>query len=240
MKGFYHSLGKLGVYAQFILWLFAFYWTDSEIFAGIISNMEFPNNSLFLLLIVFTQILLFRNFYYASGIHSFAKDMPLNYQEEETFTQCKKCNIRRKERAHHCRYCNRCIEEMDHHCFSLNNCIGKKNYHYFIGYIFLVEINSTIIFWCTLYKLVHYFKEISIIYKLKYGILVLVSFAASFGVFFLLCFHVYISLVNLTTLEFNYTSLRVSEEKKENKYNDKNWTSYLVDIFKKIIRLFCP
>ena len=129
---------------------------------------------------------------------------------------------------------------MDHHCFSLNNCIGKNNYRYFISYIFLVVINSTIIFWATLYKLVYHFNEIGIINKIKYSAIVLVSFAACTGMFFLLCFHAFLSLTNMTTLEFNYTSLRVIEETKENNYNDKNWKNYLLNALKKILRLFCP
>ena len=243
MDKLYYFLGQLGIYAQIFLWMLAFYWTDLEVFSGIMQNMKFPKNFLFLLIVIFSQFLLFRNFYYAVKIHSYAKNIPFNINEEQeslTLTQCKKCNFRRQKRAHHCRYCNKCIEVMDHHCFSLNNCIGKNNYHYFIGYIFLVEINSTNIFWATLYKLIYHFNEISLVNKIKYGAIVIVSFSVWTGMFFLLCFHAFLSLTNMTTLEFNYSSLRVIEEKKENNDNDKNWKNYLFNLLKKILRLFCP
>ena len=239
MEKFYHSFGQLIVLSQLLLWVLAFYWIDSEILSGIISNMKFPNNSLFLLIVISSQILFFRNFYYAVKIHSFAKDTPFNFiEQQESLTHCKKCNILRKERAHHCRYCNKCIEVMDHHCFSLNNCIGEKNYHYFIGYILLVEINSTIIFCSTLYKLIYYFNKINVIFRVKYGAIVLISCPLSISMFFLLCFNIYLSLTNLTTLEFNYKNLRVIEEKKEN--NDKKRVNNLIEVLQKVLRLFCP
>ena len=54
MDKLYYFLGQLGIYAQIFLWMLAFYWTDLEVFSGIMQNMKFPKNFLFLLIIIFS------------------------------------------------------------------------------------------------------------------------------------------------------------------------------------------
>lgn len=241
MTNYYHILGKTCLISQIFLWIYAFYFFDFEILSQTVLKQKFPINYLYLFSVIFLQVLFFRNFYYAATINSFVKEEKLDSLEEpENLSRCKKCNFLRKKRAHHCRYCNRCIEVMDHHCFSLNQCVGQNNYRYFIGYIFSVEINSGYIFVMTFLKFLKIYNKLKFIFMLKYVVFIFVSFITLCGMFFLLLFHVYLSVTDLTTLEFNYEKLRVDEIKNDSEKNSTDFKNSLINGITKVIDVFCP
>ena len=216
MNNMYTVLGNLQIIFQIILWLLSFYWLDFELFTYILNDYYFIK-IISGLIIMWSQLFLFQYFLYVvqtDSIYEVENDTELqNIQERLDYTICKKCNIARLKRAHHCRYCNKCVLKMDHHCFSLNKCIGENNYNYFIKYIIMIELNSSYIFWIGIYVLFNYYSEIKLFGCIKYGVLVFVSFMESCGLFFYLLFHVYLNLVDLTTLEVIYPNLRVKPKK---------------------------
>ena len=108
---------------------------------------------------------------------------------------------------------------MDHHCFTLNKCIGKNNYQYFLKYLIFAEINSSIIFWITIYVCYNYYSEFNLILYIKYGIMIIGSFMGSLALFFYLLFHIYLYLSNFTTLEYIYPNLRIDMIKRRSNNN---------------------
>ena len=207
-------LENLPIYMQIILWLFSFYWLDFELFTYILNDSTF-SKLLSGVIIISSQIFLYEYLYYLAKIDSILEkenDPELqNINEKHDYTTCKKCNILRPKRAHHCRYCNKCILTMDHHCFSLNKCIGKNNYLYFVRFLIFAELNASYVFWISSYVCINYYSQLSYFLLIKYGILIFVSFMASCGLFFYLLFHIYLNILNLTTLEFIYPKLRIKE-----------------------------
>jgi palmitoyltransferase len=161
------------------------------------------------------QLFLYQYLYYVvkvDSIFEIENDNELqNINEKHDYTTCKKCNIMRPKRAHHCRYCNKCILQMDHHCFTLNKCIGKNNYPYFLKYLIFAQLNSSHIFWITIYVSYNYYSEFKLVSFIKYGILIFASLMGSCGLFFYLLFHLYLNLTNLTTLEYIYPTLRINK-----------------------------
>ena len=207
-------LENLPIYMQIILWLFCFYWLDFELFTYILNDSTF-SKLLSGVIIISSQIFLYKYLYYLAKIDSiFEKENDpelQNINEKHDYTTCKKCNILRPKRTHHCRYCNKCILTMDHHCFSLNKCIGKNNYLYFVRFLIFAELNASYVFWISTYVCINYYSQLSYFLLIKYGILIFVSFMASCGLFFYLLFHIYLNILNLTTLEFIYPKLRIKE-----------------------------
>ena len=207
-------LENLPIYMQIILWLFCFYWLDFELFTYILNDSTF-SKLLSGVIIISSQIFLYKYLYYLAKIDSiFEKENDpelQNINEKHDYTTCKKCNILRPKRTHHCRYCNKCVLTMDHHCFSLNKCIGKNNYLYFVRFLIFAELNASYVFWISTYVCINYYSQLSYFLLIKYGILIFVSFMASCGLFFYLLFHIYLNILNLTTLEFIYPKLRIKE-----------------------------
>ena len=216
--GFLYSLlNNINIILQVIFWLIIFYWLDLDLFTYIL------NDHLKIKVILGTtlgcsHLFLFRYLYTLSDIDSIYisdnenKELE-NISEKHDFTSCKRCNIYRPKRTHHCRYCNKCILQMDHHCFTINKCIGKNNYREFIKYLIFMEINTTCIFVITSYVCYNYNSELSLYSLIKYVLLTIASFLGSTSLYFYLIFHVYLYLVDLTTLEFIYPKLRLSNQK---------------------------
>ena len=212
MNDIYSILGTVEIAFQIILWIIGFYWLDFELFTYILNDYYYIK-ILLGVIISTSQLFLFQYLYFLSKIDSVfekEKDTELqNINEKHDFTTCKKCNMLRPKRAHHCRYCNKCILNMDHHCFSLNKCIGKNNYNYFLKYLLMIELNAIYTFWIASYVCFYYYSELKLSEFIKYGILIFASFMGSCSLFFYLIFHVYLCIVDLTTLEFIYPNLRV-------------------------------
>ena len=105
---------------------------------------------------------------------------------------------------------------MDHHCFTLNKCIGKNNYRIFIKYLIFIELNTTLLFGSSLYVCYNYYSELSLYALIKYTLLSIISFLGSATLYLYLIFQAYLSLSNLTTLEFIYPKLRITNQSLNN------------------------
>ena len=215
--GFFNSLiNNIYFILQVFFWLIIFYWLDFDLFT------YFLNDNLSIKVVIgiilgCSHLFLFRYLYCLNNIDSIYisdndnKELE-NISDKHDFTSCKKCNIFRPRRTHHCRYCNKCILEMDHHCFIINKCIGKNNYKLFIKYLIFMEINTTCLSGIALYACYNFHSELSLYELIKYVLLTIISFFGSISLYFYLIFQTYLTLSNLTTLEFLYPKLRLNSK----------------------------
>ena len=219
MDKLYIILNNIQILFQFLLWILAFFWLDFDLFTYILNNY-YPIKLIFGIIMITCQIYLFQYLYNliaVDSIYNSENDRELeNINERHDFTSCKKCIKFRPKRAHHCRFCNKCILEMDHHCFTLNKCIGKNNYRIFIKYLIFIELNTTLLFGSSLYVCYNYYSELSLYALIKYTLLSIISFLGSATLYLYLIFQAYLSLSNLTTLEFIYPKLRITNQSLNN------------------------
>ncbi|CAK4080273.1 unnamed protein product [Aphanomyces euteiches] len=135
----------------------------------------------------------------------------LKYNGNKRF--CRKCNVPKPDRTHHCRSCGSCIAKMDHHCVFLNKCIGLENYKFFIlflGWSALACLSTAYLIWEYLFSTSFRQLGIELISTgwsfTSYHLQIVAVFFASLcvglalTVFFLM--HVYLTLFNMTTLEY--------------------------------------
>ena len=216
MDKLYTLLNNIQISLQFCLWLLIFFWLDLDLFTYML-NEQYILKIIFGIILISSQLYLFQNLYNLIGVDSIYKndnDKELeNISDKSDYTSCKKCNKFRPKRAHHCRYCNKCILDMDHHCFTLNKCIGKNNYKLYIKYLIFVEINTTLLFICSLYVCYNYYSELSLYSFIKYSFISIASFLSSASLYFYLIFQTYLCISDLTTLEFIYPKLRLNNQK---------------------------
>ena len=219
MDKLYIILNNIQILFQFLLWILVFFWLDFDLFTYILNNY-YPIKLIFGIIMIICQIYLFQYLYnliVVDSIYNSENDRELeNINERHDFTSCKKCIKFRPKRAHHCRFCNKCILEMDHHCFTLNKCIGKNNYRIFIKYLIFIELNTTLLFGSSLYVCYNYYSELSLYALIKYTLLSIISFLGSATLYLYLIFQAYLSLSNLTTLEFIYPKLRITNQSLNN------------------------
>ena len=216
MDKLYSLINNIQITFQLVLWIIFFFWLDFDLFTYIL-NDYFIIKAFYGIFLVFSQLYLFQNLYDLVKIDSIYKpdnDKELeNISEKHDFTSCRKCKVFRPRRTHHCQYCNKCILDMDHHCFTLNKCIGKNNYIYFLKYLISMEANTTLFFGISLYVCYYFHSELSLYSLIKYVLLTIASFLGSASLYFYLLFHVYLCLINLTTLEYIYPKLRPSMQR---------------------------
>lgn len=145
--------------------------------------------------------------------------------------RCHLCNIYTSSKhTKHCSLCNKCVDRFDHHCKWLNNCIGQRNYAAFIACVttamiislftsclcltdvvlFLThpqKLSSTaqIFINCTSVSDISsdekYCKN-SITFILFLVIHCLSALAIACALLHLCCFHVYISILGVSTYEY--------------------------------------
>ncbi|KAL6591510.1 hypothetical protein ACP70R_050013 [Stipagrostis hirtigluma subsp. patula] len=112
---------------------------------------------------------------------------------------CDKCCMFKPPRSHHCKVCKRC----DHHCVWINNCVGYANYKAFIICVLNATIGSLysfVIFLCDLLQTEH---DFSILYeKIVYILAGVLLFFLCLTIGSLLCWHIYLSCHNMTTIEY--------------------------------------
>ncbi|CAK1581866.1 unnamed protein product [Parnassius mnemosyne] len=149
--------------------------------------------------------------------------------------RCHLCNIyTSNKKTKHCGICNKCVYRFDHHCKWLNNCIGQRNYAVFIicvitsALIALLTaclcVTDVILFFtypqllsmqaqnfinCTSsiqsQDIVKFCKN-SIAFLSLLLIIFISALAISCALIHLICFHVYIAILGLTTYEYIMTT----------------------------------
>lgn len=128
---------------------------------------------------------------------------------------CSKCNAPKPDRCHHCRKCGTCILRMDHHCpWVMDSCIGLRNYHAFL--LFLWYTTGLSVY--TLYTLVSAFVRLlerddeDIALPISWILLAALALIVGMALLPFFIFHVYLTSVNKTTLEYMEGMERVGEE----------------------------
>ncbi|UYV64332.1 ZDHHC2 [Cordylochernes scorpioides] len=173
-------------------------------------------------------------------LERYAKDLPILMRTMNGgYRYCGECHHLKPDRAHHCSVCKMCILKMDHHCPWVNNCVSFTNYKFFLlflgyGLLYCTFIAATtleyfILFWKTPSKvssftsypsLVHVIQAMIIMNDLqdvgRFHILFLffvaLMFAISLG--FLYGYHLFLVLVNRSTLEsFRAPMFRLGPDK---------------------------
>ncbi|CAH2050877.1 unnamed protein product [Thlaspi arvense] len=133
--------------------------------------------------------------------------------------RCDKCSVYKPPRTHHCRSCRRCILRMDHHFIWINNCVGLRNYKAFfvlVAYTTMASIYSSV---AVLFARngIHgkptkpfFLNSFTLLFGLQSMILsgvVVVGLSMTLGTLF--CWHVYLVVHNMTTIE-HYEAIRAA------------------------------
>lgn len=242
MMTFSSIFSSVQILGQLIVYFLAFYWTDIDLLCYFLETQKSVTvKFFFIFFLVTSQLFLLRNFYLCVSVTSYVEESKKKISEIDENNQintCKKCSNKKPKRAHHCSTCKKCVEQMDHHCYMLNNCIGGRNYKYFMGYIFLICVNSLTILWISVYAIFLFMERIQFNILIKYIVLGFVAFICSVMSLCYLCFHFYLQYKNLTTLEFIYPKLREIDDvkNKNNKEDDKDNRN----ILSKILELIYP
>lgn len=145
--------------------------------------------------------------------------------------RCHLCNIHTSSRhTKHCSLCNKCVDHFDHHCKWLNNCVGQRNYTAFITCVttaLLIAIFTSSLCFTDIVLFLAYPQRLSysaqnfincssVLQAPSYGkycrnsisfltFLILFctsAFAISCALLHLCCFHVYISMLGVSTYEY--------------------------------------
>ncbi|XP_026758017.2 probable palmitoyltransferase ZDHHC11B [Galleria mellonella] len=145
--------------------------------------------------------------------------------------RCHLCNIYTStKKTKHCSICNKCVDHFDHHCKWLNNCVGLRNYPSFVASVVTALLISILTSSLCLTDIVlfilypeqlspaaqnfinctlaidtpHYIKYCSqsIIFLVFLIILCISAFAIACALLHLCCFHIYISILGVSTYEY--------------------------------------
>ncbi|KAI2805648.1 Palmitoyltransferase zdhhc2 [Blomia tropicalis] len=114
---------------------------------------------------------------------------------------CRKCLVIKPDRCHHCSTCGKCIRKMDHHCHWVSNCVAFDNYKYFLQFLTYTVLLAVYTSATSLKLFIKFWKEEE--YPGRFQIFFLVVFCSVFSVsiLFLLSYHIYLVLKNMSTLE---------------------------------------
>lgn len=121
---------------------------------------------------------------------------------------CKWCQKYKPDRCHHCRVCRICILKMDHHCPWIYNCVGFMNYKYFFLLLMYSVIDTQFIVW-TMAESVQRSVDVSTPFFTMFLVLFGETLAFFLGtlVTMFFCFHIYLMMKAMTTIEFCEKSL---------------------------------
>ncbi|KAF0698852.1 Aste57867_10529 [Aphanomyces stellatus] len=135
----------------------------------------------------------------------------LKYNGEKRF--CRKCDLPKPDRTHHCSSCGSCIAKMDHHCVFLNKCIGLENYKFFVLFLLWSAascLNTAHLIWEYLFRSAFTalgrdlasgsFSVLSSPFQLIAVFFTSLCVGAALVIFFFM--HLYLTLCNMTTLEY--------------------------------------
>ncbi|XP_017049369.1 palmitoyltransferase ZDHHC20-B isoform X2 [Drosophila ficusphila] len=147
-------------------------------------------------------------------LNNFARDLPVtNRTMNGSVRFCEKCKIIKPDRAHHCSVCSCCVLKMDHHCPWVNNCVNFYNYKYFVLFLGYALVYCLYVAFTTLHDFVEFWKydnngysaqgqlnasgmgRFHILFLFFIAIMFAISLVSLFG------YHIYLVLVNRTTLE---------------------------------------
>lgn len=138
--------------------------------------------------------------------------IPLSVQETKKSGErrhCKWCGKFKPDRCHHCRVCKTCILKMDHHCPWIYNCVGFGNHKFFFLLLFYSAIACHTIMWTMPASLkaattpeTPFFK----MFLLLFGETLAVFLGLMVTLF--LCFHIWLMLKAMTTIEFCEKSMK--------------------------------
>jgi len=112
---------------------------------------------------------------------------------------CKWCSIYKPDRCHHCRECNFCTLRLDHHCPWVYNCVGYRNHKYFLLVLLYATISLLFVDAILLESLSETLNFHEFMLAL-HGTLTASMLLVLVGGF--LCFHTWLMLMAMTTLEF--------------------------------------
>ena len=135
------------------------------------------------------------------------------------FRYCSKCKQVKPPRAHHCSICQKCVLRMDHHCPWVGNCVGHKTHKYFWNFLLYSFLGTSQVA-ITLTSMNGLLQFAS--YSFYSAIATVLSFAFSISIAILLCFHTYLLLNNMTTLEMGALTWKNPFDKGSKR---KNWES---------------
>uniref|UniRef100_A0A182PEM8 Palmitoyltransferase n=1 Tax=Anopheles epiroticus TaxID=199890 RepID=A0A182PEM8_9DIPT len=134
-------------------------------------------------------------------LETFAKELPVVTRTLNASVRfCDKCRLIKPDRAHHCSVCGVCVLKLDHHCPWVNNCINFTNYKYFIlflGYalVYCLYVACSTIPYMELLWTGKIDGRFHILFLFFVSIMFAISLVSLFG------YHVYLVLLNRTTLE---------------------------------------
>ena len=110
---------------------------------------------------------------------------------------CEKCHKKRPPRTHHCSLCDRCVLRMDHHCPWVGNCVGHGNHKFFIQFVTYASATCFNMGICCAAQLESFSFDNNP--QGLIGALAGISLGVTLGS--LTCYHLYLILNNVTTLE---------------------------------------
>ncbi|XP_067631554.1 palmitoyltransferase ZDHHC20-B isoform X3 [Eurosta solidaginis] len=143
-------------------------------------------------------------------LENFAKTLPVtNRTLNGSVRFCEKCKIIKPDRAHHCSVCGACVLKMDHHCPWVNNCVNFTNYKYFVLFLGYALLYCLYVALTSLEYFIRFWRsEISKQGDLNGGMgrfhilfLFFVSLMFAISLVSLFGYHIYLTLMNRTTLE---------------------------------------
>ncbi|OQS04573.1 palmitoyltransferase [Thraustotheca clavata] len=121
---------------------------------------------------------------------------------------CRSCMKPKPVRTHHCSVCRMCVMKMDHHCPWVGNCVGLGNYKYF--YLFVIygglACGMIIVAMFPVFEKALHHTTASMPMSALLGYVMAGSVTLSLIIF--TCFHTFLLLRGLTTLEMNVYGMR--------------------------------
>lgn len=161
-------------------------------------------------------------------LNSFARNLQVkNRTESGSMRFCEKCKIIKPDRAHHCRICRCCVLKMDHHCVWVNNCVNFHNYKYFVLFVGYALIMCVYIASTSLRDFLQYFRG-EVNFHILFLFFTAVMFALSLVSLFF--YHIYLVLVNRTTLESSRAPTFPVGGANKHAYN-VNWYANFCEVF---------
>ncbi|XP_017959141.1 palmitoyltransferase ZDHHC15B isoform X2 [Drosophila navojoa] len=138
-------------------------------------------------------------------LNNFARNLPVtNRTINGSVRFCEKCKIIKPDRSHHCSVCSCCVLKMDHHCPWVNNCVNFSNYKFFVLFLGYALIYCLYVACTTLNDFIMFVQgqpggsgmgRFHILFLFFISIMFAISLVSLFG------YHIYLVLVNRTTLE---------------------------------------